>query len=245
MRALSAAFLLLGAAAAAWAQAPHAARCPPGPRAITKTPRASTGCRADFGDAVKRDPSVDNLLALAQVCFIWGDIRARTADEKLDAYEQGRRAARRAVELAPRRVSSPTSGTRRMRAAGGRRRESFARSSCCPPSRRRSTRSLELDPTFPPVYSLAGYVAYEVPVALGGDLDRAEQMFRKGLTLDPRFTGMRVGLGKTLIKKGRLGEARKELEAVLAERAPSNIADWALKDSVEARELLASLRDKP
>jgi hypothetical protein len=56
---------------------------------------------------------------------------------------------------------------------------------------------------------------------------------------------MRVGLAKTLIKQGRVAEARKELEAVLAERAPHNLADWTLKDSVEARELLASIRSRP
>ena len=56
---------------------------------------------------------------------------------------------------------------------------------------------------------------------------------------------MRVGLAKTLIKKGRLAEARTELEAVLAEKAPHNLADWTLKDSVEARELLDSIRVRP
>ncbi len=77
---------------------------------------------------------------------------------------------------------------------------------------------------------------------LGGDLDRAEKLFRTGLGLDPTFTSIRVGLAKTLLKKGRVAEARKELEAVLAEKAPHNLADWTLKDSVEARELLDSTR---
>ena len=82
-------------------------------------------------------------------------------------------------------------------------------------------------------------------LAIGsGDLDRAEQMFRRGLEQDPKFTGMRVGLGKTLIKKGRIGEARRELQAVLDEKAPTNPADWALKDAQQARTLLDSIRAK-
>ena len=36
----------------------------------------------------------------------------------------------------------------------------------------------------------------------------------------PKFTGMRVGLAKTLIKKGRIEEARHELQAVLDEKEP-------------------------
>jgi hypothetical protein len=55
---------------------------------------------------------------------------------------------------------------------------------------------------------------------------------------------MRVGLARTLIKKGRLVEARQELLMVLDERSPDNLADWTMKDSPRARTLLASIRDK-
>jgi len=59
--------------------------------------------------------------------------------------------------------------------------------------------------------------------------------------VDGRFTGLRVGLARTLIKRGRIPEARRELQAVLDEKAPSNPADWTLKDSPEARRLLDAL----
>src|SRR5262249_38235886 len=101
--------------------------------------------------------------------------------------------------------------------------------------------ALELDPRFPPAYSLAGTVYYEVPGLFGGDLEKSEALFRKGLEVDPRFTGLRVGLARTLIKRGRAAEAKRELQAVLDEKAPSNVADWTLKDSREARALLDSL----
>jgi hypothetical protein len=42
---------------------------------------------------------------------------------------------------------------------------------------------------------LAGTIYYDLP-GVRGDLDRAEALFRKGLELDPRFTHMRLGLGK-------------------------------------------------
>jgi hypothetical protein len=37
---------------------------------------------------------------------------------------------------------------------------------------------------------------------------------------------------------------RRELQAVLDEKAPSNLADWTLRDSKEARALLESIKGK-
>ena len=104
---------------------------------------------------------------------------------------------------------------------------------------------LELDPAFLPVYSLAGSLYLAAPSLLGGDVDKAEEMFRKGLQLDPRLTSARVGLARALIRKTRLPEARRELEAVLEEKAPTTVADWTMKDSRRAGELLESIKGKP
>ena len=200
--------------------------------------------RAELTQAVTADPSVDNLVALAEVCFIWADVRAKTTDDKLAAYDQGRQAAKRAVELAPRNVTAHlwyAIDTGRWGQTKGIMRSLFL----LPIVREEIDTVLALDPKFPPAYSLAGHFYLEVPGMLGGDIDRAAKLFRTGLELDPTFTSMRVGLAKTLMKKGRVPEARKELEAVLAEKAPHNLADWTLKDSVEARELLDSIRTRP
>ncbi len=104
--------------------------------------------------------------------------------------------------------------------------------------------ALELDPELTAAYALAGNLYYEVPSLLGGDLARAHEMFRKGLALDSKFTAMRVGLAKVLIKQKRIAEARRELQAVLDEKAPRNLADWTLKDSQDAGQLLESIRDR-
>ena len=199
--------------------------------------------RAGLAEAVWTDPSVDNLVALAHVCFLWGEVRATTSAAKRDAYEQGREAAKHAVELAPRSVLAHFwygTNTGRWGQTRGIVRSLFL----LPTVKQEIETVLRLDPTFPPVYALAGNVYYEVPAVFGGDLDRSEQMFRQGLALAPRFTAIRVGLAKTLIKKGELVEARQELQIVLDETAPDNLADWTLKDSPRARALLASIRDK-
>src|SRR5262245_61639287 len=60
--------------------------------------------RAALSASVRTDPQLDTLVGPAEISFLWGDIRAKTADEKLQAYDQGRQAARRAIDLAPKSV---------------------------------------------------------------------------------------------------------------------------------------------
>ena len=104
---------------------------------------------------------------------------------------------------------------------------------------RRGARTvLELDPSFAPGYTLAAAVFAEVPAMLGGDLQRAEALFRQGLTIDAKLTSLRVGLAKVLLRTGRVAEGREELERVVVEERPANPADWTMKDAPEARALL-------
>lgn len=199
--------------------------------------------RAGLEQAVETDPDLPNLLALAKVCFLSGDIRATTVDQKLAAYDEGRQAGHRAVVLAPKDPLAHlwyAINTARWGQAKGVVRSLFL----LPTVKREIANILNLDPTLAPAYALAGDVYYEVPGLLGGDLATAERMFRKGLELAPHFTGMRVGLSKTLIKEGRLAEAQQELQRILSEKAPENVADWTLKDSPEARRLLDGLKEK-
>lgn len=191
--------------------------------------------------ALTRDEHIDNLTALAWVCFIIGDLPSSTKQGKLDAYDRGRRAAARAIELDPKSVGGHfwvATNTARWGQTNGVLRSLFL----LPTVERHLQAVLDLDPAFTPAYSLAGNIYAEVPGLLGGDLNRAEAMFRKGLQQNAKFTGMRVGLAKTLIKQKRVAEARRELEAVLTERAPWNLADWTVKDAPEARHILDSIQ---
>jgi tetratricopeptide (TPR) repeat protein len=197
--------------------------------------------RGDLEQLITTDAHAEQLAALARVCFIWGDIRAVSEDQKLAAYDRGRVVARRAIDLEPENVQAHfwyALNTARWGQTQG-----IVRSLFLLASVQEEIRTiLQLDAHFTPVYALAGHVYAEVPGLFGGDLQKSEAMFRKGLAQDPRFTAMRVGLGKTLMKLGRLAEARRELQGVLEEQTPSNPADWAMRDSREARELLTSLK---
>lgn len=232
---------MLALAAAAAAQTPLVAELKTWADRYHEDPTRIDKLRAGLAEAAKTDPRVDTLIALAQVCFLWGDIRAKTPAEKLEAYDQGRQAAKRAVDQAPGSAAAHFwygTTTARWGQTRGVVRSLFL----LPTVRQEIETVLALDPNFVPVYSLAGNVYYEVPGPLGGDLDKSEEMFRKGLALEPRFTGMRIGLAKTLIRKGRVAEARKELQAVLDEKAPLNPAAWTLRDSANARALLESTK---
>jgi len=235
--------LLLALVAPARAQSPLVAELEVVATRYHENPRRLDALRDGLERAARTDPHPDILIAFARVCFIWGDVRATTTGQKLDAYDRGRRAAERAIEAAPRNARAHlwfgiNSG--RWGQTKG-----VVRSLFLLPTVQEAIRAaLELDPTLAAAYALAGNVYYEVPGLLGGDLDESERLFRKGLELNPRFTGMRVGLAKTLIRKKRFAEARQQLRAVLGEPSPTNPADWTLKDTPDARALLEAIGER-
>jgi hypothetical protein len=51
-------------------------------------------------------------------------------------------------------------------------------------------------------------------------------------------------LARTLWKKGRAADAEREALAVLDEKAPSNPADWTVKDVPQAKALLDQIKGR-
>ncbi|MBM3219638.1 MAG: tetratricopeptide repeat protein [Candidatus Rokubacteria bacterium] len=193
--------------------------------------------------ALTKERRIDTLITLSYVYFLVGDVRARTRDEKLAAYDRGRQIGERAVELAPRDEEAHlwfAINTGRWGQANGILRSLFL----LPTVRKEIETILELNPRSVRGRGLAGNVLMEVPRIAGGDRVEAEKQFRRGLEVDPRFTSLRVDLARLLIMKKRYDDARRELTGVVDERAPTNLADWTVKDRPKARELLESLRDK-
>jgi tetratricopeptide (TPR) repeat protein len=213
-------------------------------RTYHQAPERLDAIREALKHAVNTTPIAELLVALARAHYNWAEVRARTDDEKLDAFEDGREAAKRAVDLDGRNARAHfwyATNTAKWGQLNG-----ISRTLHLLPEIRREIRTaLDLDPQFASAYVLAGNVAAEVPGILGGSLDRAERMFRKGLEVDPRLTALRVGLANVLARRGRTADARQELTTVLNETQPSNVADWTVKDAPEARRLLDALKDTP
>lgn len=193
--------------------------------------------------ALARDRQPDTMVMLSYVYFLVGDVRARSADDKLAAYDKGREVGKRAVELAPRNAEAHAwygINTGRWGQTKGVMRSLFL----LPTVREEIDTTLALDPRNLRALALQGNVFLEVPRIAGGDRDKAEASFRKALEIDPHFTNARVDLARVLIAAGRYGDARAELQKVLDDKTPQNIADWTVKDAPRARQLLESIKGK-
>jgi len=186
---------------------------------------------------------VSTLLALARAWFLFGEERAKTEEARIGAYARARDVATRATELAPENPDAHlwhaiTLGT--WSQAKGLLRSALALRDL----RKEVDTVLRLDPSNIEAHVMAGSIAREMPVVLGGDRKDAEEHFKTAQRLDPKLTGVRIELAQLYINLGRYREARQELQAVLAERAPTDRPRWTLKEVPRARQMLESIRDK-
>ena len=186
---------------------------------------------------------VPTLVALARAWFLYGEERAKTHETKIAAYERARDVAKRATELAPKDPSAHlwyaiTLGT--WSQAKGLLHSALALRNL----RREVDRVLELDPKNIEAHIMAGSIARELPVLLGGDRKESEEHFKTAQRLDPRLTGVHLELAQLYVNMERYAEARQELQAVLDEKAPTDRPRWTLKEVPRARQMLESIRDK-
>lgn len=194
-------------------------------------------------DALQRERPVDAMILLSRVYFLVGEVRAATDDERLAAYDRGREWGRRAVELAPRSEDAHVwyaLNTGRWGQVKGIMRSLFLLSTV----KEELDTIFALNPKSVRGHALAGNVQLELPGLLGGDRAKAEEHFRAGLSADPHFTVLRVDLARLHIAAGRYADARRELNRVVNETAPTSLADWTMRDRPRARALLDSIRDK-
>jgi len=193
--------------------------------------------------ALAKDRQVDTLVMLSYAYFMIGDIRAKTDEEKLAAYDKGRELGQRAVELAPRNPEAHVwygINTGRWGQTKGIMRSLFL----LPTVRQEAETTLALDPKNLRALALQGNVFFEVPRIAGGDREKAEATFRKAIEIDPHFTNARIDLARVHIANGKYPDARRELQAVLDEKSPQNVADWTARDAPRARQLLESIKGK-
>jgi len=186
---------------------------------------------------------VPTLLALARAWFLYGEERAGTVDAKIAAYERARDLAKRATELAPKDPDAHlwyaiTLGT--WSQAKGLLHSALALRDL----RREVDVVLRLDPNNIEAHIMAGSIARELPLLLGGDRKESEEHFKTAQRLDPRLTGVRIELAQLYVNMGRYAEARRELQAVLSEKAPTDRPRWTLKEAPRARQMLEAIRDK-
>jgi len=183
------------------------------------------------------------LLTLTRAWFLYGEERAQTPETRIAAYERARDLAKRATELAPKDADAHlwyaiTLGS--WSHAKGLLHSALALRNL----RREVDVVLQLDPKNIEAHIMAGSIARELPVLLGGDRQESEEHFKTAQRLDPRLTGVRIELAQLYVNMGRYAEARQQLQSVLNEKAPTDRPRWTLKEVPRARQMLESIRDK-
>ena len=151
--------------------------------------------RALLETAAAPDTTGDTLAELSHVWFLTGDFRARGEAERVTAYERGAEAAKRAIALAPRndrahlwlainsgRIAEIKGVGRALALVGTIREESET--------------VLKINPANVEGLVLAGGLAAQMPVFMGGDRGKAETLFKRALEIDPRLTGGRMQLAQ-------------------------------------------------
>jgi tetratricopeptide (TPR) repeat protein len=105
-------------------------------------------------------------------------------------------------------------------------------------------RTLELNPRHPTALDALGVLYYELPGFAGGDLNKSEDFYKRGIEAAPNYALLRLDLAKVYIKQKRWFAARNQLNALLATTDPLYPADAELDDKPEARELLKQIEGK-
>ena len=193
--------------------------------------------------AITQDRPTDAVTLLSRIYFLAGEVRATTDDDKLAAFGRGRDLGKLAIELAPRSEEAHVWYALNLGRWG--QTKGMMRSLFLLPTIREELDTIfSINPRSVRGHALAGNLFFELPGMIGGDRKKSEEHFRKGIEADPHFTVLRLDLARVLVAEGRVAEARRELERVVSETAPTNVADWTARDRPRARTRLDELRDR-
>ena len=189
------------------------------------------------------NPTAETLIELSAAWFLTGDFRARSDTERRAAYEQGSRAARRAIALAPQNERAHLllafNNGRTAEIAGVTKALGLVST-----IREESNTVLRINPASVEGLILAGGLAAGLPTLMGGDRAKAEAFLLRALELDPHQTGGRLELAKLYTSQRRWSAAARELQAVMDEQAPADLPRWTMSDVPRARAMLVELQER-
>src|SRR3989304_295662 len=106
VRGLLIAALLLGPVNPSWAQSPLVAELESFATRYHEDPPKVDRLREGLTQAAKADPRAGRLPAPSRACFLWGSPRPPAPGRNAEACGQGREAAKKAIELAPRSAAA-------------------------------------------------------------------------------------------------------------------------------------------
>ncbi len=195
-------------------------------------------------DAARSGRQDSDLLArLAEVYLDLGDDLYDDEKKRHHAYEEGSRAARRALEIDDRNADAHFLFAANLGSA--------TRLKGLPSAawtlkdiKNHLERAIELRPDHAPALQMMGGLLAELPWLVGGDSRAAQRYLERAIAVDANYTNARLLLAKLYVKQNRLDEARQELEAVIRTADPHYRYAWANKFKPEAERLLKTLQEK-
>lgn len=186
---------------------------------------------------LRKDPdNVDALLFLSRLWLTYGYVKARTRDEYIRVFENGKNAAEKAVKLAPDNPDAHFFYVANLASLGDAK-GLFNSLFMLPEVRRELETILELDPNHVKGLAMTGALYYYLPGILGGDLHISEIYLRRALGIDPHISSVRLYMAMNLRKQEKYDEAIVELRELINDKNPSFYPDWYVNRQYAARML--------
>jgi len=177
-------------------------------------------------EILKRDPdNVPALIFLSRVWLTYGYVKARTKDDFIRVFENGKEAARKAMEIDPRNADAHFFYVANLASLGDTK-GLFNSLFMLPEVRRELETILELDPDNVNGLAMTGALYLYLPSILGGDLHISEVYLRRSVSLNPHVSSAGLYLAVNLKRQKKYDEALRVLRGILDDRNPDFYPDW-------------------
>ncbi len=179
------------------------------------------------------------LIHVADLYLDLGDDVSTDVAKRKAAYEEGARAARRAIELYEQNADAHYLYAANVGSAA-QLKGVMASVLTIQDLKRHVKRALELNPNHPAALHMMGMMLEELPRFLGGDAAGALSYLRRAVDADPAYAHARLDLAKAYAKRNDMVSARREVETLLQQplKSDASAVDRQLRD--EALQLKAS-----
>lgn len=236
---VQAALLIWPLLAAAWLLAVPAHAEPPlppdYPQSLERDLKALLDAKAqDSSDSTQ-------LIKLAGLYLDIGEELYTDKAQKLAAFQEGARLAKRALELDEKNAEAHYLYAANLGSAAEAK-GMAASLLALDEIKTHAKRALELHRDHVAALHMAGMMLEELPQFMGGNKAAALDYLKRAVVVDPNYAHARLDLAKVYLKRKDQEAARRELQAILDMEHPSDAYAWARRYRPEAEKLLASLK---
>lgn len=177
-------------------------------------------------EILKRDPdNVPALIFLSRVWLTYGYVKARTKGDLIRVFENGKEAAKKAIEIDPRNADAHFFYVANLASLGDTK-GLFNSLFMLPEVRRELETVLELDPGNVNGLAMTGALYLYLPSILGGDLHISEVYLKRSISLNPHVSSAGLYLAVNLKRQKKYDEALEVLKGILDDRKPEFYPDW-------------------